>query len=134
MSIHQIIDKSRELFTQFEQLNDSLYKGNYQINDKLAGIYFLNFSNHVTEDDFEELQYNYLAKEFYKNEDSIQWNIYLLFINNTISDDLKSKILTNDKYARKLIFEEKQFIDYFELEKSNPTPLPDIVSEWKNEL
>ena len=53
MSIPQIIDKSRELFTQFELINDTLYKGNYKINDKLAGIYFLNFSERVSEEDFE---------------------------------------------------------------------------------
>ena len=75
MSTSQIIDKSRELFTQFEPINDTLYKGNYQINDKLAGIYFLNFSERINEEDFEELQYKYLAEEFYKNEDSLQWNI-----------------------------------------------------------
>lgn len=134
MSTSQIIDKSRELFTQFEPINDTLYKGNYQINDKLAGIYFLNFSERISEEDFEELQYKYLAEEFYKNEDSLQWNIYLLFINSTINEELKSKILSNDKYARKLIFRESEFLDYFELENSNQTSLPDIVSEWKNEL
>lgn len=134
MSTSQIIDKSRELFTQFEPINDTLYKGNYQINDKLAGIYFLNFSERISEEDFEELQYKYLAEEFYKNEDSLQWNIYLLFINSTINEELKSKILSNDKYARKLIFQESEFLDYFELEKSNQNSLPDIVSEWKNEL
>lgn len=134
MSTSQIIDKSRELFTQFEPINDTLYKGNYQINGKLAGIYFLNFSESISEDDFEELQYKYLAEEFYKNEDSLQWNIYLLFINSNINEELKSKILSNDKYARKLIFKESDFLDYFELEKSNQNPLPDIVSQWKNEL
>lgn len=134
MNTSQILDKSRELFTHFEPINDTLYKGNYQINDKLAGIYFLNFSERISEEDFEELQYKYLAEEFYKNEDSLQWNIYLLFINSTINEELKSKILSNDKYARKLIFQENEFLDYFKLEKSNKTSLPDIVSEWKKEL
>src|SRR5690606_557466 len=125
----QNIDKTRELFSQFEPINDTLYKGKYQINDKLAGIYFLKFSERISEEDFEELQYKYLAEEFYKNEDSLQWNIYLLFINSTINEELKSKILSNDKYARKLIFQESEFLDYFELEKSNQNSLPDIVSE-----
>lgn len=134
MNTSQIIDKSRELFTQFEPISDTLYKGNYHIKDKLAGIYFLNFSERINEEDFEELQYKYLAEEFYKNEDSLQWNIYLLFINSTINEELKSKILSNDKYARKLIFKESEFLDYFELEKSSQTSLPDIVSGWKSEL
>jgi exonuclease SbcC len=134
MDTSQIIDKSRELFAHFEPISDTLYKGNYEINDKLAGIYFLNFSERISEEDFEELQYKYLAEEFYKNEDSLQWNIYLLFINSTINEELKSKILSNDKYARKLIFQESEFLDYFELVKSNKNSLPDIVSEWKKEL
>ncbi len=134
MSNSQIIDKSRKIFTHFEPLNDTLYKGNYQINDRLAGIYFLNFGATITEKDFEELQHKYLAEEFYKNDDSLQWNIYLLFINSNISNELKLEILSNDKYARKLIFQEDEFLDYFELEKSKQTSLPDIVSEWKNEL
>src|SRR5690606_17265910 len=30
--------------------------------------------------------------------------------------------------------QEDEFLDYFELEKSNQTSLPDIVSGWKKEL
>lgn len=134
MDTLKIVDKSKTIFANLKPLNDNLYKGNYQVDNKLAGVYFLNFGKTITEKDFEELQYKYLAEEFYKNEDSLQWNIYLLFINSNISDDLKSKILSNDKYARKLIFQEDEFLDYFELEKSNKASLPDIVSEWKNEL
>nr|WP_232369519.1 AAA family ATPase [Leptospira abararensis] len=122
------------MFTQFEKLSDSLYKGNYLINNKLAGIYFLNFSERITEEDFNEIQYKYLAEEFYKNEEFLQWNIYLLFINCDISKSLRSTILTDDKYARKLIFQENEFLNYFHLEESNQTSLPDIVSEWKREL
>ncbi len=51
-----------------------------------------------------------------------------------MSDDLKIKILKDDKYARKLIFTDDEFIDYFKLEESIKTKLPDIVSEWKDEL
>jgi hypothetical protein len=134
MNNTQIIVKSSELFSQFEKLNDSLYKGNYKVKDKLAGIYYLNFGNDISEEYFEEIQFKYLAEEFYNHEDSLQWNIYLLFINSAIPPKLKAKILTNDKYARKLIFEEDDFLDYFELEHANESLLPDVVSQWKNEL
>lgn len=134
MDTSQLIEQSKEIFTDFKQVNDSLYKGNFPIDDKIAGIYYLNFNHVITEKDFEDIQYNYLAEEFYNQEDSLQWNIYLLFINSNISDELKVKILTDDKYARKLIFEEKEFIDYFELEKSNQTGFPDVITDWKKKL
>src|SRR5690554_1344777 len=79
-------------------------KGQLNINDKAAGIYYLNFNQEISEAEFEELQYKYLAEEFYNQEESLQWNIYLLFINSNISEDLKLRILKDDKYARKLIF------------------------------
>ncbi|MFD2908074.1 AAA family ATPase [Flavobacterium ardleyense] len=135
MNIQQIIDKSQNIFPNgLEQINDTLYKAKYQITDKTAGIYFLNFEKEITEDYFEELQYKHLAEEFYNQEETLQWNIYLLFVNSKISDDLKIKILKDDKYARKLVFTDAEFIDYFKLEKSVKTELPNILSEWKDEL
>ena len=134
MNHEQIIQKSSKIFTHFEKLEECLYKGHYVVNDKPAAIYYLNFSENVTEEDFEVIQYKYIAEEFYKHEDSLQWNIYLLFINSNISDDLRLRILTDDKYARKLIFQESEFLDYFKLEKSSHAPLPDLVSEWKDKL
>jgi exonuclease SbcC len=135
MNTQQIIKQSQNIFPKgLEKMNDNLYKAKYAINDLTAGIYYLNFGNEITEDYFEELQYKYLADEFYKQEKSLQWNIYLLFVNSKISEDLKIKILKNDKYARKLVFTDVEFIDYFKLEKSIQSELPDIVSEWKDEL
>lgn len=135
MNIEQIIEKSQNIFPNgLELINDNLYKAKYPITDKTASIYFLNFEKEITEDYFEELQYKYLADEFYNQEETLQWNIYLLFVNSNMSDDLKIKILKDDKYARKLVFTDDEFIDYFKLEESIQTELPDIVSEWKDEL
>ena len=135
MNIQQIIEKSQNIFPSgLDQINDTLYKAEYTVKNKTAGIYFLNFKKEITEDYFEELQYKYLADEFYNQEETLQWNIYLLFVNSNMSDDLKIKILKDDKYARKLIFTDTEFTDYFKLEESKQTDLPDIVSEWKDEL
>lgn len=135
MNIQQIIEKSQNIFTSgLEQINDNLFKAKYLVKDKTAGIYFLNFEKETTEDSFDELQYKYLADEFYNQEETLQWNIYLLFVNSNMSDELKIKILKDDKYARKLIFTDAEFTDYFNLERSDQTELPDVVSEWKGEL
>lgn len=118
MNTEQLIDRTKLIFTDLQEVNDNLYKAKLPINDKVAGIYYLNFNNKITEDDFEKLQYKYLADEFYKQEKSLQWNIYLLFINSNLTEELKIKILRDDKYGRKLVFTDTEFLDYFELEKS----------------
>lgn len=134
MDTAQLIEQSSAIFTNFEQVNDNLYKGKLPIEDKIAGIYYLNFNQDISEKEFEELQYKYLAEEFYSQEESLQWNIYLLLINSNVTEELKVKILKDDKYARKFIFNDNEFIDYFKLEKSLQSELPDIVSNWKKEL
>lgn len=134
MNTPHLLEISQKLFLGFEQVSDQLYKGKLSINDKTAGIYYLNFNQKISKQDFEELQYKYLAEEFYKQEDALQWNIYLVLINSQISDELKIEILKDDKYARKLIFSNDEFLDYFKLEKSETSELPDIVATWKDEL
>jgi exonuclease SbcC len=135
MNTQQIIEQSQNIFrTGLELVSDNLYKAKYPINDVTAGIYYLKFGTEITEDYFDELQYKYLAEEFYNQEETLKWNIYLLFVNSKMSDELKIKILKDNKYARKLVFSNAEFIDYFKLEKSEQTALPDIVSEWKDDL
>ncbi|MGX9247998.1 AAA family ATPase [Flavobacterium sp. I3-2] len=134
MNTQQLLDQSRKLFNGFSEVDSNLYKGNLSIDDKIAGIYYLNFNQEISEEEFDQLQYKYLAEEFYNQDEALQWNIYLLFINSNISDSLKIRILKDDKYARKLIFSDKEFLDYFELEKSEKSELPDIVATWKDEL
>lgn len=134
MNTQQLIEQSQKLFTDFKAVDNELYKGQLNINDKASGIYYLNFNQEISEDVFEELQDKYLAEEFYNQTEVLQWNIYLLFINSNISEDLKLKILRNDKYARKLILNGNEFLDYFKLEKSSRSELPDIISVWKEEL
>jgi len=134
MNTAQLIDRSKTIFSDLEKVNNNLFKGKLPIEDKIAGIYYLNFNQEISENDFEELQYKYLAEEFYSQEESLQWNIYMLFINSNVTEELKLKILTDEKYARKLIFTSDEFLDYFELENSKQTNLPDIVSAWKQEL
>lgn len=134
MNTQQLLDQSRIFFNDFIEVESNLFKGNLSIEDKTAGIYYLNFNQEVSEEEFEQLQYKYLAEEFYKQEEALQWNIYLLFINSNISESLKIKILKDDKYARKLIFSNEEFLDYFKLAEPETTELPDIIATWKDEL
>ncbi|MGB5989307.1 MAG: AAA family ATPase [Marinifilaceae bacterium] len=134
MNTLQLIEQSESLFANFEKVDDKLYKGKLLVEEKTAGIYYFNFNQRVSVTEFEELQYKYLAEEFYKQKEALQWNIYMIFINSNIDETLKLKILKDDKYARKLIFTDNEFLEYFELEKSKESELPDIVSTWKEEF
>jgi DNA repair exonuclease SbcCD ATPase subunit len=135
MNNQKIIELSKNIFPNgLKQLSENLYKAEYTIKDKTAGIYYLNIGQEISDEYFEELQYKYLAEEFYNQEETLQWNIYLLFVNSNMTDDIKLKVLKDDKYARKLIFTDTEYIDYFTLEKSEQTKLPDIISEWKEGL
>lgn len=133
-TIQQQIEQSQNVFTNFEELSDNLYKGEYTVEDKVAGIYYLNFNQEISKETFEELQYKYLAEEFYKQEEFLQWNIYMLFVNSDISDEVKLEILKDDKYARKLIFTNEEFLNYFSEKRREVSDLPDIISNWKTEL
>jgi hypothetical protein len=77
MNTQQLIEQSQKLFTDFEAVDNELYKGQLNINDKASGIYYLNFNQEISEDFFEELQDKYLAEEFYNQSEVLQWNIYL---------------------------------------------------------
>ncbi len=133
MNSIQLIERSKEIFSSFEKINENFYKSKFQVEDKIAGIYYLYFNKDISHSEFEKLQYEYLANEFYSQKESLQWNIYLLFINSNISDEEK-KILKDDKYARKLIFTENEYFEYFNKQKTQKTELPDIVSNWKEQL
>lgn len=69
MNTQQLLDQSRIFFNDFIEVESNLFKGNLSIEDKTAGIYYLNFNQEVSEEEFEQLQYKYLAEEFYKQEE-----------------------------------------------------------------
>lgn len=134
MNTIPLIEHTRNIFSNLEEISTNFYKSELVVEDKVAGIYYLNFNKSITLEDFDLIQYKYLANEFYQQKESLQWNIYLLFINSDISNDLKLRILKDHHYARKLIFTGNEYLDYFKLEKSEKLDSPDIVSLWKNQL
>jgi exonuclease SbcC len=135
MNTENVLKTARKVFTNLNQVNENLYKGELKISsDRPAGVYFLDFNYHPSRDNFNDYQEKILAKEYYSNPGDLQWNYYLLMFQDEINETEKREIETNNKYARKYIFSENDFTDFFKLEASSSEIKTDIVSEWKKYL
>ena len=82
----------------------------YQIFHFDYSHHLVNTSNVNFEQYFEQYLTKLFADDYYSNAGFLQWNYYLIFLNDSIVDDNKEIIEKNEKYARKFI------LDYNELE------------------
>lgn len=136
MNKGKIIDLARNIFPDITPVADrnDLYRGELKISGKQAGIYYMDLSGEIPVDTFNEYQEKLLADEYYNHPGNLQWNLYLLLLQDTVNPEIKEKIERNDKYARKYVFSESQFEDFFQLEKSNAVVSSNIVLQWKETL
>lgn len=136
MNKEKIIDLARNIFPNITPIStrNDLYRGELKISGKQAGVYYLDLSGEVSVETFNEYQEKVLANEYYNHPGNLQWNLYLLLLQDTINPETKEKIEGNDKYARKYVFTESQFEDFFKLEKSDTVISSDIVLQWKAAL
>ncbi len=136
MNKEKIISIARNIFPDITPVSDNsdLYRAELKISGKSAGIYYMDLSNEVEAETFNEYQEKILADEYYNQPGSLQWNLYLLLLQDTINPETKEKIERNDKYARKYVFTEEQFEDFFQLEKSDAVVSSNIVLQWKETL
>src|ERR1700710_877678 len=103
MNKNHVIDIATSVFGKLDTVVDDVYKGILKVNEKDAGIYYIDITGSYKEN-FDQYQENLLAKEYYNNSGSLQWNYYLLLLQDQVSNDYKTAIEKNDKYARKYIF------------------------------
>lgn len=136
MDKEKIIGLARNVFSDIELVSErnDLYRGELKISGKQAGIYYMDLSGEVPLDTFNEYQEKILAEEYYNHPGNLQWNLYLLLLQDSVNPDTKAKIERNDKYARKYVFTESQFEDFFKLEKSDALVSSNIVLQWKEIL
>ena len=135
MNKDNVLEIASNIFGNVHAVGNDLYKGVLEIDNKAAGVYYIDLTGNIAED-FEQYQENILAKEYYNNAGSLQWNYYLLLLQDQdkIKNDIKTKIETNNKYARKYVFDEKEFEDFFKLEKAKDGVTTNIIEEWKRKL
>ena len=92
-------------------------KENLSVEDKSAGVYFIDLHGNIRSDEFKDYQEKILCDEYYSQTDELQWNIYLLLITDEINSKDKELIESNQKYARKYVFTENEFMEYFRLDR-----------------
>ena len=136
MDKEKIIGLAKNIFPDITPVptRNDLFRGELKISGKQAGIYYMDLSGDVSVETFNEYQEKLLADEYYNHPGNLQWNLYLLLLQDTINPETKEKIEGNDKYARKYVFTESQFEDFFRLEKSDAVVSSNIVLQWKEEL
>ncbi|WP_316739080.1 hypothetical protein [Pedobacter aquatilis] len=133
MNTVKIIEAARTVLTGLVEINKNIYRGTLSIEDKVAGVCFIDLENDRKEN-FSEYQEKLLSKEFYGNPGVIQWNYYLFLLNDQLSEREVVDIESDDKYARKYVLGEKEFVDFFKIEETTKTTQPNIVSDWKKAL
>ncbi|MDE3184456.1 MAG: hypothetical protein KGM16_13645 [Bacteroidota bacterium] len=133
MNIEKVLSIAERTFGDIHSVKDNLYRGEIKINDKSAGSYFLDFNQDISLNNFREYQENLLADEYYNLPSKLQRNFYLFLVRDNIDSNFKSVIEKNDLYARKYVFNEAEFEDYFKIETSNVANY-DIISELIKKL
>lgn len=133
MNTVKIIEAARTILPDLVEVNKNIYRGTLNIEDKVAGVCFIDLENDRKEN-FEDYQEKLISKEFYSNPGAIQWNYYLFLLNDQLSEREVIDIESDDKYARKYVLDEKEFVDFFKIEEIEKATQPNIVSEWKKAL
>jgi len=133
MNTIKIIEAARTILPDLVEVNKNVYRGTLNIEDKIAGVCFIDLENDRKEN-FEDYQENLISKEFYSNPGAIQWNYYLFLLNDQLSEREVIDIESDDKYARKYVLDEKEFVEFFKIEEIEKATQPNIVSEWKKAL
>jgi exonuclease SbcC len=133
MNTDKILKLAGTVVSDLIPIEDNIYKGVLNINNKVAGVYYFDLNNAVPEN-FDDYQDRIFAKEFYASPGSLQWNYYLFLLNDQVSADQRITIEKNDKYARKYVLDEGEFEDFFTDEKSNDQLDSSLVGEWKASL
>jgi len=135
MNKPNVLNVAKDIFSNITSIDDDLYKGELFIgSDKPAGVYYLDFSDNINKIDFKSYQENLLSKQYFSDPGSLQWNYYLLLFQDHFDQKKKQEIEKNDRYARKFIFTETEFEDFFKLESSKSSLNADIVLDWKKKL
>jgi recombinational DNA repair ATPase RecF len=135
MNRAHIREVAESIWNNVVTVDENIIRGELKINsDHNAGICFLDMRDEIRLDDFNDYQEKLLADEYYNNPGPIQWNFYLFLLRDNVDSLTKQTIEKDDKYARKYVFKEHEFEDFFKLETSTAQITGSIVLEWKKKL
>jgi len=134
MNREKIIADANRIFSDLNQVSDNLYKGELRIEQKSAGVFFIDLHGNLKADTFKDFQEEVLADEYYNQDKQLQWNIYFLLIMDMVESKDKDFIENDQKYARKYVFTETEFVEFFKVNGNKANIQSDIVTIWKNKL
>ncbi len=134
MNKEKVLNTATRFFGKLSNVKENIYKGELRIqSEQPAGIYYLDLNNQIPLN-FPEYQEDLLAEEYYLKPGSIQWNYYLLFIQDKKDDAEKKLVESNEKYARKFVLDEAEFEVYFKIGPSSQSGSLNIVSQLTKRL
>lgn len=135
MDKNNVLTIAKSVFNQIEPISENLYRAELNFkSERPAGVFYLDFSDEIRTRNIEEYQESILAEDYFSNSGSLQWNYYLILLQDEIDKSKRSAIEKNDQFARKFVFNEEEFNDYFKLENSEDSIDENIVVEWKKNL
>ena len=148
-------DQIQQLINKFPNdleviVDNSLYLYTEQYQNNIKERVFFNFSNEIPYSDeydevneyLESFQEEFISQKYYRDNGSIQWNYYTIFIVDRDYDDkIISKIEKNKNYTRKIVLKKEKFNDYLERESnihefySTETDLaPNLINQWDAQI
>ena len=135
MDKNKILSRAETIFAEFHSVDKNVYKGIRKVKNKAAGIYFLDVSGELP-DDISAYQNKFIAEEYYNNPGPTQWNYYLILMQDAEQSEAKRKkeIENDDKFARKFVFSESQFFDFFDIKHNADLADLNVIAQLKQEL
>ena len=148
-------DQIQQLINKFPNdleviVDNSLYLYTEQYQNNIKERVFFNFSNEIPYSDkydevneyLESFQEEFISQKYYRDNGSIQWNYYTIFIVDRDYDDkIISKIEKNKNYTRKIVLKKEKFNDFLERESnihefySTETDLaPNLINQWDAQI
>ncbi len=136
----------RERFGNYTEVATDIFRAEHRYNAQPISVLYFDFSQAVTHPDFDLRAYaqEWISYDFYKHEDSLQWNYYLYFV---LDRDAFRKFHSNPKaadieadrtFARKFIREQATLDSELKQPLASvlhaTEPSQDIASRWVEEL
>jgi exonuclease SbcC len=131
----KILSLAETIFAGFHSIDENVYKGIRKVKDKAAGVYYLDVSGKLP-NDISAYQNKFIADDYYNNPGPEQWNYYLILMQDAEQSEKKQKkeIENDEKFARKFVFSESQFFDFFDIKHNADLSNLNVIAQLKQEL
>jgi DNA repair exonuclease SbcCD ATPase subunit len=135
MNKEHILQIAGAAIKDIREVSEGVYRGELNLSEENpSGICYIDTNQNISSAEFSDYQEKLIADDYFNHPGSLQWNYYLFLLQDSVNKELRDNIEKNDKYARKYVFTENDFADFFKLEKSAGGATINVVGQWKKEL